>query len=81
MKRWTEQEAISRLCEVIEQASIHGPQIITLDGVVRAVLLSIEEHHALTARQPTLKDYLLGGPKFDDFAIERDRNTGHEIPL
>ncbi len=81
MAGWQVQEAKARLSEVIERAQSEGPQTITRHGAARAVLLSMEDYEALLARQPDFKAYLLGGPKLNDFAIERDRDTGREIEL
>lgn len=81
MARWQVQEAKSRLSEVIEEAWRKGPQIITKHGTERAVVLSIDDFRALTAHKPGLKEYLLGGPKVDDFEIASDRDTGREIVL
>jgi antitoxin Phd len=66
---------------VIERARTEGPQTITRHGNERAVVLSIEEYRALMARQPDFKADLLGGPKVDDFAIERDRDTDRSVEL
>ena len=46
-----------------------------------AVVLSIEEYRALAAHKPDFKAYLLGGPKVDDFSIERDCDTGRVVEL
>jgi prevent-host-death family protein len=81
MAIWQVQEAKTRLSEVIEQAHGRGPQIITRHGAERAVVLSMEDYRALTAHKPDLKAYLLGGPKVDNFVIERDRDMGREIEL
>ena len=81
MARWQLKDAKTRLSEVIDAARTCGPQIITRNGADCAVVLSIEDFRALVAHKPSLKDYLLGGPKFDDFDIERDRDTGREIAL
>lgn len=81
MATWQVQEAKTRLSEVIEEAQKNGPQIITRHGTERAVVLSIDQFRALTAHKPGFKEYLLGGPKVDDFEIERDRDTGREINL
>jgi antitoxin Phd len=81
MATWQVQEAKTRLSEVIEEAQNKGPQIITRHGIERAVVLSIAEYRTLVAHQPNLKDYLLGGPKFETFEIERDPDTGREIQL
>lgn len=81
MARWQVQEAKTRLSELIENAQKKGPQIITRHGAERAVVLSIDDFRALTANRPNLKEFLLGGPKVDDFEIEPDRDTGREIAL
>jgi prevent-host-death family protein len=81
MATWQVQEAKTRLSEVIEKAYVEGPQTITRHGAARAVLLSVEDYRALVAHKPDLKSYLLGGPKVDDFAVERDPDTGRDIVL
>jgi prevent-host-death family protein len=53
-----------------------GTQTITRHGAERAVVISIEDYHALIAHKPDFKAHLLGGRKVDDFSIERDRDTG-----
>jgi antitoxin Phd len=81
MAAWQLQEAKTRLSEVIEQANSKGPQVITRHGRERAVILSVAEYRSLTAHRPNLRDYLLGGPKVDDFEIKRTRDTGRKIAL
>ena len=55
--------------------------MITRHGVDRAVVLSVDDFRSLSAHKPDLREYLLGGPKVDDFEIEPDRDTGREIAL
>ncbi len=81
MAIWQVQQAKTRLSELIDEAHSKGPQVITRHGAERAVVLSIEDYRALTAHQPNLKDYLLGGPKFDAFEVPRDQDTGREVEL
>ncbi len=81
MSVWQVQQAKTRLSEVIERARTEGPQTITRHGAERAVVLSIEDYQALVAHKPDFKAYLLGGPKVDDFSIERDRDTGRSVEL
>jgi prevent-host-death family protein len=81
MTRWQVQEAKTRFSELIEEAQTKGPQLITRHGAERAVVLSIGDYQRLTANKPSLKEYLLGGPKVDDFEIVRDRDTGREVRL
>ncbi len=81
MRRWQVQDAKTRLSEVIERARSEGPQSITRHGKERAVVLSIEEYRSLVAQRPDFKTYLLGGPKVDDFSVDRDRNGARDIEL
>lgn len=81
MARWQVQEAKMRLSQVIEEAQSKGPQMITRHGVDRAVVLSIDDFRTLSAHRPDLREYLLGGPKVDDFELEPDRDPGREISL
>jgi antitoxin Phd len=81
MAAWQIQQAKARLSEVIEQACREGPQTITRHGAERAVVLSIDDYRALLAQRPDFKAYLLGGPKVDDFMIERDRDAGRPVDL
>jgi len=78
---WQVQEAKTRFSAVIDEAETQGPQIITRHGTERAVVLSIAEYRALTAHKTDLRELLLGGPKFDDFEVERDKDTGREVDL
>jgi antitoxin Phd len=78
---WQVQDAKTRLSEVIERARTEGPQTITRHGAERAVVLSIEDYRALAAHKPDFRAYLLGGPKVDDFSIERERDTGRAVEL
>ena len=81
MSVWQVQDAKARLSEVIERARTEGPQTITRHGTERAVVLSIEDYRALAAHKPDFKAHLLGGPKVDDFSVERTRDTGRSVDL
>jgi antitoxin Phd len=79
--QWQLQTAKARLSEVVERAHSEGPQIITRHGAERAVLLSIDDYRELTARKKSFIAHLLGGPKVEDFSIERDKDMGREVDL
>jgi prevent-host-death family protein len=81
MATWQVQEAKARLSTLIERARSDGPQTITRHGAARAVVLSVEDYRALAALKPDFKAHLLGGPKVEAFAIERDRDTGRAVEL
>ena len=85
MKTWQVQEAKAHLSEVIELAQSDGPQTITRHGKPRAVVLSADAYAELAAKKkpkPDFKDWLMNeGPKFDEFEIERDKDTGRDVEL
>jgi antitoxin Phd len=81
MATWQVHSAKARFSEVLDRAAREGPQIIAKRGTERAVVLSIEEYRWLVAARPNLRDYLLGGPKVDDFGVERSKDRGREIDL
>ena len=81
MTSWPVQDAKAHFSELIERAQTDGPQTITRHGAERAVVLSVEDYRALTAHRPDFKAHLLGGPKGDDFDVERDSDTGRTIDL
>jgi len=81
MAHWPIQDAKAHFSEVIERAQSEGPQTITRHGAERAVLLSVEDYHALAGHRSDFKAHLLGGPKVEDFTIERDRDTGRPVDL
>jgi antitoxin Phd len=81
MTTWQLQEAKTHLSEVIERAQSEGPQTITRHGTERAVVISVQEYKALAAHKPDFKAHLLGGPKVDDFPIDRARDSGRPIEL
>lgn len=75
------QDAKTRFSELIERAITEGPQTITRHGAERAVVLSVEDYRVLASYKPDFKAHLLGGPKVDDFAMERDSDKGRAIEL
>jgi antitoxin Phd len=79
--QWQLQEAKTRLSEVIEEAHTRGPQIITRHGTERAVVLAINDYRALVAHKPNFIEYLLSGPKVEDFEIEPSHDMGREVDL
>jgi prevent-host-death family protein len=81
MSTWQVHSAKARFSELLERAEREGPQIIARRGTERAVVLSIGEYRKLTAAHPNLRDYLLGGPKVDEFDVERSRDQGRAIEL
>lgn len=81
MSTWAIREAKSRFSELVECAESEGPQVITRHGRERAVLLSVEDFRKLQAGRPDFRDYLLSGPKVDDFVVERSHDRGRPVDL
>jgi antitoxin Phd len=81
MAIWQVQQAKSRFSELIARARRDGPQTISRHGTEQAVVLSIADYRALVARNTDFVAHLLGGPKVEDFTIERDRDTGRDVEL
>ncbi|MBP2159003.1 MULTISPECIES: type II toxin-antitoxin system Phd/YefM family antitoxin [Asticcacaulis] len=81
MATWQVNEAKAHLSEVIDRACSEGPQTITRHGADRAVIISAAEYQALLAGKPNFKSWLLGGPKVDEFSVDRDLDTGGDIAL
>jgi prevent-host-death family protein len=81
MAIWQLQQAKTHFSEVVEKARTEGPQTITRHGMARVVVVSVEDYRALLAHKPDFQSYLLGGPKCDNFEIERDRDRGREVSL
>lgn len=81
MTKWAIREAKSRFSELVESAESEGPQIITRRGRERAVLMSMDDFKKLQAARPDFRDYLLSGPKFDDFEVDRSDDPGRPVDL
>ena len=81
MAEWPVHDAKRRFSELIERAQTDGPQVITRHGRQRAVVLSAAAFRKLEAAKPDFKEYLLSGPKVDDFDVERRDDLGREGDL
>ncbi len=80
MANWQVQEAKSQLSKLMELAKSDGPQTITKHGKPEVVVLSMKDYEAMRRDKPSLIEFLLNeGPMFDDFDIERSKDTGREI--
>ena len=79
---WPLQEAKNRLSRVVEQANTEGPQLITVRGQPKAVVLSAEEYERLTRPSESLSEFFRNSPLFGvDLDIERSADTGRDIAL
>jgi antitoxin Phd len=81
MATWPVHSAKARFSELLERAEREGPQVIARRGTERAVVLSIAQYRQLMKARPNLRDYLLGGPKVDEFEVKRPKDYGRETDL
>jgi hypothetical protein len=51
------------------------------DQEAEAQISSVEDYENTEPRKKDLRELLLGGPKFDEFEIERESDLGREIDL
>lgn len=77
MKRWQLQEAKARLSEVIKQASIDGPQTITMRGVPTAVIISSDEYERLTHPKGSFVEFMRKSPLY---GVELDLKRQQSLP-
>lgn len=67
---WQLQDAKNNLSKLVQQAREKGPQTITLRGKPTAVVPAAEDYERLVSAKPSLAEYLLSGPQWDDDFIE-----------
>ncbi|MEA2822755.1 MAG: hypothetical protein QOJ86_4759 [Bradyrhizobium sp.] len=78
---WTIAAAKARLSEVVDRAQA-GPQTITRNGKLSAVIVSAEEWARKTARKGTLAELLLASPlRGADLDLERQRDAPRDVML
>lgn len=67
MKSWPVQDAKARFSEFLQASLTEGPQLVTMRGTEKAVLVPVDEWRRLTARsRPGLKALLLASDaRFD----------------
>ena len=76
LKQWQLQVAKARLSEVVREASMDGPQEITLHGEPVAVLVSKKLYDKMRARKPSFVQFMRSSP-LAGLEIEFERNPSH----
>lgn len=73
---WQLQDAKSRFSEVVDEAIVHGPQIVSRRGVEVVVILSYTEYRRLRRDESPLGDFFSRSPLSgaEDLDLERDRS-------
>lgn len=82
MHTWQIQDAKNKFSEVIEEATKHGPQVVTRRGVETAVVLSYDEYRKMLLGQQKLSEFFRESPLKDlDLDLQRDESPAREIQL
>jgi prevent-host-death family protein len=77
---WQLQDAKNQFSALVKAAEQDGPQIITVHGKEKAVLLSVEAYHRLIQRNESLLDFFQASPWAKvDIDITRSRDSGRDI--
>lgn len=80
MTTWQFQDAKNRFSALIKAAEKEGPQMITVHGKEKAVLLSAEAYQRLTLREGRLLDFFQHSPLAEtDIDISRAWEKGREV--
>lgn len=82
---WHLQDAKNNFSKVVQKALTEGPQTVTLRGKPAVMVVSMAEYEAQSGDKPSLGEFLLSGPVWDDDFIEdvnrRDKTPPREIDL
>lgn len=82
MRHWQIQHAKNRLSEVLREAAMNGPQVITHHGREAGVLLSMEDYRQLTRSKVSLVEFFRTSPLAgDDLLLERSSETAEVLDL
>ena len=82
MTAWQLQDAKNRFSALVKAAESEGPQVVTVHGKDKAVLLAVEAYQQLIQRKGSLLDFFQSSPwAKTDIEISRSGDTGREIEL
>lgn len=82
MRTWALQDAKNKFSEVVDEATRHGPQVVTRRGVETAVVLSYEEYRKMLLGQKALSQFFRESPLSGlDLDLTRDDSPARDIRL
>ncbi len=67
---WHLQDAKNNFSKLVREAIKNGPQTVTLRGEPTAVVLSKHDYDRLKEKKPSLTEFILSGPAWDDDIVE-----------
>jgi len=79
---WQLQEAKARLSEIVKLCSEKGPQVLSVHGVEKVVLISKQEYDRLVGPKENFVEFMKRSPfKGFKLELERDKSVGRDIDL
>ena len=79
-KRWQLQEAKNQLSRVVTEASVHGPQTITVHGKAAAVVLSADAYRKLVRARGSLVEFFHRSPlRRANLPLSRAKDRGRRL--
>lgn len=80
-RRWSLKEAKDHFSEVVDEAALQGPQLITQQGVETAVVLAYDDYLRLTVGRKTLSEFFRESPLVGvELDLARDRSGLRDEP-
>lgn len=82
MHTWQIQDAKNKFSEVVEEATKHGPQVVTRRGRETAVVLSYDEYRKMLLGQQKLSEFFHESPLTGlELDLTRDESPTRDIQL
>lgn len=79
---WQLQDAKNRFSALVKAAENEGPQVITVHGQEKAVVLSAQAYKRMAQRKGSLLEFFQQSPWAQtEIDISRSRDTGREVDL
>lgn len=74
-KKWQLQEAKNSFSEVVNEALVNGPQIVTRHGEDTVVIMSMLDYKKKVREGKSLHEILSSFPKNTDIDVTRNKST------
>ena len=82
VKKWQLQEAKNKFSQVVNEALVKGPQVVTRRGEDVVVIISKEEYGRLKKSQSSLSEFFRQSPLVGvELDLERDRTYPRDVEL
>ena len=82
VKKWQLQEAKNKFSQVVNEALVKGPQVVTRRGEEVVVIISKEEYGCLKKSQSNLSEFFRRSPLVGvELDLERDRTYPRDVEL